>query len=381
MRTFLPAPAISIIHHLQGVSACTLRKGEKKAWTSSSRWVFSPENVINQVETWNRELPWIAPYYAMKANPRTELLNAMFYPVSQMGIDVASISEMKTALRYVPENKIIYTNPHLIPHEKDAVKQMGIRTKVVDSLGEMRKMKEYGFFPMVLIRLNSGSNHADCAFDSKFGCSQEEGFAIMEYAKENGYVIRGVSFHIGSGGNFDRKAAYQRAVEYAIPLLHQIMNPVLDIGGGLLHDTDLKEVLGWTQDLPYRIIAEPGRYFAESAYHLAIQVIAKTERGIYLDNGIYHELNVYHRDHWQFPLITHLYDNIIETMEEVHDYIIADVFGPTCDSYDVIPQVRFPVMIQEGDWIFLNNMGAYTSSAGIPFNGVSLASEYTTRLR
>jgi len=202
----------------------------------------------------------------------------------------------------------------------------------------------------------------------------------MEYAKENGYVIRGVSFHIGSGGNFDRKTAYQQAIEYAKPILHHIHNPVLDMGGGLLHDTDLKGVLGWTENLPYRIITEPGRYFAESAYHLAIQVIAKTERGIYLDNGIYHELNVYHRDHWRFPLITHLYDNQTRSMEQVRDFVITDVFGPTCDSYDVIPQVRFPATIQTGDWILLNNMGAYTSAAAIPFNGVALASECSTRI-
>jgi diaminopimelate decarboxylase len=49
----------------------------------------------------------------------------------------------------------------------------------------------------------------------------------------------------------------------------------------------------------------------------------------------------------------------------------------------MIPAVSFPDMrIEPGDWIFLPNMGAYTSAAAVNFNGISSAffcAEYTKR--
>ena len=282
---------------------------------------------------------------------------------------------MRMALQYVSESNIIYTNPHTIPYEKGDFIKMGIQTKVVDSLGELYKLREYGFNADILIRLKSNIHMANCCFDSKFGCSQEIAVQIIEFAKRYGFRIKGISFHIGSGGEFDRKIAYQTALEYAKPILDQIEDPIVDIGGGLLYDTDLEYALGWTKKLPYRFIAEPGRFIAEPAYHLLTQVIGVTDRGIFLDNGIYHELNVIHRDHWTFPILKYIYDDNEKTMQKISKFKILHLFGPTCDSYDMIPSVLFPEdYISVGDWIFLPNMGAYTSSTAVDFNGIKSAS-------
>jgi len=318
-------------------------------------------------------LPWIRPYYAIKANPSPELL-ATLISGGKVGIDVASLYEINTALRYTTKENIIYTNPHMIPYEITCIKNSDIQIKVVDSICEMKKLVDNNFFPDVLIRLQSNIHDADCAFDSKFGCDINEAVSIMEYAKDNNIRIRGVSFHIGSGGTFNRNIAYKKAISYAKNILDLIENPILDLGGGLLYDTDLEQALGWTKNLPYTIIAEPGRYYAEPAYHLKLQVISKTNRGIFLDNGIYQELNVYHRDHWQFPMLTHYYDHETGIIEKINKYAKFDVFGPTCDSYDVIQSVLFPSDIQTNDDIFLSNMGAYTSAGAVNFNGIISAS-------
>ena len=153
---------------------------------------------------------------------------------------------------------------------------------------------------------------------------------------------------------------------------------ILDIGGGILYDTELKDILGWTKYLPFKIIAELGRYFAGPSYHLAIQVTAKTQRGIFIDNGVYHDLNVYNRDHWKFPKLTHYYDikndSIVEIKEEICNYQCKNIFGPTCDSHDVISDCVIPINIEIGDWIFMDNMGAYTKAASVNFNGIISAS-------
>jgi ornithine decarboxylase len=341
--------------------------------SDNRRWLFDKTAVEKQIKTWTNSLPWIRPYYAMKANPSPELLDTLMSD-GKVGIDVASFQEINTALEYTNKDNIIYTNPHMIPYEIPSIKNADIPLKVVDSMNEMKKLVANHFFPDVLIRLKSNIHDANCAFDSKFGCDTNEALIIIEYAKINNIRIRGVSFHIGSGGNFDRNIAYQKAISNAGDILDKIENPILDLGGGLLYNTDLEEALGWTKNLPYTLIAEPGRYYAEPAYHLKLQVIAKTDRGIFLDNGIYQELNVYHRDHWKFPMLTHYYDHETGIIEEIHDYVTVDIFGPTCDSYDVMEKIQFPSDIQTNDYIFLSNMGAYTSAGAVDFNGIVSAS-------
>lgn len=343
------------------------------SFSSKKRWFFDQEALLMQMNKWQDKLPWIKPYYAMKANPSEELLEILTC-CEYIGLDAASLNETLLASYYVEKSNIIYTNPHIIPREKDEIIDLGIHLKVVDSINELKKMIEYGLNCPILIRLISNMYLANVTFDSKFGCSQSEAFLIMEYAKENNIQVKGVSFHIGSGGDFDRKFAYQTAIEYSKPVLEKIEDPILDIGGGLMYDTDLDAALGWTKELPYQMIAEPGRYFAQPAYHLAVQIIEKTSRGVFLDNGVYHELNVYHRDHWEFPKLTHAYDFNNKKIEEIKEYETTNLFGPTCDSYDMLPNVVFPEDVKSGDWIFLRNMGAYTSSAAVNFNGISSAS-------
>lgn len=46
------------------------------------------------------------------------------------------------------------------------------------------------------------------------------------------------------------------------------------------------------------------------------------------------------------------------------------VFGPTCDSTDVLPRsVRLPVDAREGDWILFETVGAYSNALATGFNG------------
>ena len=47
----------------------------------------------------------------------------------------------------------------------------------------------------------------------------------------------------------------------------------------------------------------------------------------------------------------------------------STVFGPTCDSIDVIARNVLLPKLQIGDWLYFQNMGAYTMAAASSFNG------------
>jgi ornithine decarboxylase len=337
-----------------------------------SNWMYDEANVLRQIHNWKTHLPWIKPYYALKCNPSPELVHTLVQ--EGVGLDAASNQELILAAKYTKD--IIYTNPHLLLYEKKNMKKKlaQVRFKVVDDIGELEQMR--GVQADILLRMNSGNPNA---FDSKFGCTQEEAKTMIHYAKNHSIRIRGVSFHIGSGGDHDRLSSYKHAYEYAEPVLEYLNfmyseTPVLNIGGGLWFHTNLEEVLGWTKNLPYILIAEPGRYFAQPAYHLMTQIIAKTSRGLFLDNGVYHELNVYHRDHWVFPNLTHYYDHDTNTLHQVIMFEPTYILGPTCDSYDNLGICKFPKDYKKGDHIFLEHMGAYTCAGSCNFNGILGAS-------
>jgi len=228
--------------------------------------------------------------------------------------------------------------------------------------------------------MNSCVSEATINFNSKFGATVEEAYDIINLAKEYNYSVKGISFHIGSGGDYSRKEAYLSAYFYAKPILNRIQKtfyedrPILNFGGGLLHDTDLKEALGWTESLPYQMIAEPGRFFSAPSHYIFVQVLAITPKGIFLDNGIYHELNVFFYENWKFPKLTHFLED--KTIIEVTNYFNSVVFGPTCDSIDTLGECEIPKNLQIGDWILLSNMGAYTNVLTTEFNGLKGASGY-----
>ncbi|KAK1746223.1 ornithine decarboxylase [Skeletonema marinoi] len=65
----------------------------------------------------------------------------------------------------------------------------------------------------------------------------------------------------------------------------------------------------------------------------------------------------------------------IEVVEEEADHphdenlYSSTVFGPTCDSMDVLSRGVLLPKMNIGDWMYFQNMGAYTSAAASTFNG------------
>jgi ornithine decarboxylase len=46
------------------------------------------------------------------------------------------------------------------------------------------------------------------------------------------------------------------------------------------------------------------------------------------------------------------------------------VYGPTCDSVDVLPnRFRLPADVREDDWIEIGQIGAYSNAVATRFNG------------
>lgn len=175
-------------------------------------------------------------------------------------------------------------------------------------------------------------------------------------------------------------------------------NPhILNVGGGF-QDCNFELISGALRTalqthIPKNIaiIAEPGRYFARSAYTLACTVIGRRQvhNGsmdmIYQNDGVYGNfLNVIIEKEAISPSIVFL----INQQERQLTTRVYSIWGPTCDSTDCVnPISRFGTEIMVGDWLIYKNMGgsvpktpcrmgfltnlAYTTSTSTNFNGFS----------
>jgi len=54
----------------------------------------------------------------------------------------------------------------------------------------------------------------------------------------------------------------------------------------------------------------------------------------------------------------------------------STIFGPTCDSIDVISRSVLLPQLNVGDWLYFQNMGAYTMAAASNFNGFDLSEKF-----
>jgi len=227
----------------------------------------------------------------------------------------------------------------------------------------------------------------------KFGASLDSTNDLLKLAKELQLNVVGVSFHVGSGAS--DPMAFLKAVQDARVVFDQAAVlgynfRTLDVGGGFCSENfeEMAAVLSEALDeyVPsnVNIIGEPGRYYVSSAFTLACNVIARRtiqdpetfEKSymIYMNDGLYGNFSSIMFDH-QNPVAQvlrtnnrSLYDTV--SASESADGVEYSIWGPTCDGIDrITDSIRFDHTLDVGDWLYFENMGAYTKCSATRFNG------------
>lgn len=86
------------------------------------------------------------------------------------------------------------------------------------------------------------------------------------------------------------------------------------------------------------------------------------EVALFINDGVYGSFNCVVFDH------AHVQPKVLNPVAGART-VATKLFGPTCDSIDVVmPCTRLPEMAV-GSWIMFDNMGAYTRCAATRFNG------------
>ncbi len=323
------------------------------------------------------------------------------------GFDCASAAEVDIVKSLgVTSDRIVFANACKRPADIRHMAATNVQVSTFDSVCELEKMARWHPTGDALLRIRADDPEARCQLGNKYGCEAYEVRGLLEAAVRLGINVVGVSFHVGSGAT--NPCAFSEAISAAraawdVALELGFAMQLLDIGGGFAAGTSDGQGLG---DVPaavnaaldmyfpvtdnMRVIAEPGRYFAESmaTYHtMVFGTRSRPVDGGMVDDGVdaqQHEAR--HMEYWVTDglygsMNSVLYDHATLQCRVVKGAsgnvggnqdggIPSTVFGPTCDGLDtLLRDVRLPEL-GVGDWLAWPAMGAYTQVGACDFNGI-----------
>ena len=350
-------------------------------------FIIDHDQLRRNLAEFNRWLPQVQPYFAVKANSNPEIVRTLYR--AGASFDVASWPEFQLVNDNIQDlpadqrqdyiwDKIIYSHPI---KANDTLRALDQYKPLVtyDNFEEIKKVKKHAPNVGMLLRLKVPNTGAMVELSSKFGCDPGEAVDLIEAAEHAGITVEGLSFHVGSQTtNFQN---YVQALAMASEIFHEArlrgftkMNQ-LDIGGGFPapYDENVKPLEDLARILSSEIkrlfpkdvaiLAEPGRFLVATACTLVAEVIGKARRDgrkcYYINDGLYHTYSGVLFDHCHYP---------VRAFKEGPTELCA-VFGPTCDALDTITLAEELPDLELGDLVYSENMGAYTHASSTHFNG------------
>ncbi|MEI8385251.1 MAG: type III PLP-dependent enzyme [Nitrosomonadaceae bacterium] len=335
--------------------------------------------VRNKARRFKAVMPRVHPHYAVKANPDPRVLKTLIE--EGVGFEIASIAELDLLLSLgVAPAEIYYSNPMKSRAYLEYAAAKGVEWYVLDSVEELRKIVSVKSDAKMYLRIDTPNIGSDWPLAGKFGTHAAEIKEIILEAVKLKADLAGVTFHVGSQCRNPQnwQEGIDRSKRVFADMRHAGLTPrLLNIGGGypVRHVKPIPsiEVIGEIinaaiADLPddIHVMAEPGRYLVSDAAYFVCRVVGTATRNgkrwMYWDAG--------------------MFGGVIEVTEGLRYEILTDrtghciswcVAGPTCDSVDILMRDEMlPEDIEEGDFIYIPNAGAYTTAYASNFNGFPL---------
>jgi ornithine decarboxylase len=362
---------------------------------------FQLSKLDDIVAKWKTLLPRVIPFYALKAFTHQKMIQK----VAELGchFDCASQGEISLVKKYAPAADIIYANTmRPSDHLSYAVKE-GVCLYTFDCYEEALRIFELDNYAKLVMRISVDNPDSGCNFGEKFGVLSDDLPLILKKLHEKGIQIYGLSFHVGSANTnleiFPKaiKQCYDICQNYLVlrssssaSTLVSYPIHLLDIGGGFIDDVShpvicqrineaLSQYFPSRDDL--RIIAEPGRLFAEPLMKAELTIIAKRYRAgricYTVNESIY---GIFYCIHDKYKIYSEKDIEIIDSATRkpflssdpsfsAREKKLSTIFGQSCDSHDTLAKDIFLPELEINDKIHFLNMGAYGIDICSEFNG------------
>jgi ornithine decarboxylase len=335
--------------------------------------------VRGKIRRFRAAMPRVRPHYAVKANPDRRMLKVLAQEGA--GFEIASTAELDLLLALgVPAAELFFSNPMKSRDSIAYAAAKGVEWFVLDSVDELRRIHEIKPDARQYLRIATPNIGSDWPLSGKFGCGVGDAREIVALAAKLGVDLAGVTFHVGSQCRNPEnwRVALEKAKSLFDAMAKVGLKPrLLNIGGGfpVRHVKPIPSIevigavvneglKGFAEEV--QVVAEPGRYLVSDAGYFVCRVLGTATRAgkrwMHWDAG--------------------LFGGVIESSEGLKYRIRTErsgpdvawtVGGPTCDSVDVVMRDEpLPSDLQEGDFIYIKNAGAYTTAYASQFNGFPL---------
>jgi ornithine decarboxylase len=319
--------------------------------------------------------------YAVKCNPHPLVLNAL-YQGGLRHFDTASLAEIAQISDAYSDAQTYFMHPVKARAViKSAFKVYGVRHFVVDHIDELNKViEEVGAQGnTIIVRVNTPpADDALYHLAAKFGAGPEEAAELMKASAERGASV-GLAFHVGS------QCRSPEAYGVALDILGGVIGKAgiepacIDVGGGFpaaygdrpvpALDTYMAAIRDGLKRLKLsptvEVFSEPGRALVAHGCSLLTQVQLRKEDRLYINDGIYGSLSEMSQVAIRLPARLIRLNGAVS--EKLGEFVLN---GPTCDSLDVLPGTfALPEDVREGDWIEIDQVGAYSNALATRFNG------------
>jgi len=349
-------------------------------------FVIDHDELRKNYALFRKHFPRVQIYYAVKVNSDAAIVKT-FYELGG-SFDVASMQEFHTVHQNIAKlpakqrqdfiwDKIIYANP-IKPvetlEELDRYKPL----VTYDNHEEVKKIAKHAPHAGLALRLRVPNTGSMVELSSKFGALPGEAVDLIAYAHDNGLTVEGLSFHVGS--QCTNHENYIQSIHLCASIFAEAKSrgftlKLLDIGGGFpaAYDASVPKVSDLAKKINHEInrlfpkeieiLAEPGRFLVASAGSAVSKIIGKAVRNdklcYYVNDGVYHTYSGVIFDHCTYHM---------KSFKKGATQICA-VFGPTCDALDTISLAEQLPELELGDYLYSDNIGAYSAASSTHFNG------------
>lgn len=277
-----------------------------------------------------------------------------------------------------------------------------------DNEDELYKIKEHHPSAKVVLRIRHDAKTARWSLGEKYGACSEDAVSLIKLCSEMRIELVGVAFHVGS--HCEEKDIYREGIQIIKELFdlasdkYGINMNLLDIGGGFpgsryysISDIASSVTSAIDEYFPVGcgvdIIAEPGRYFSMAPMSLAVSIQGRRKNLLSESRTTEIQQNDFTDHSYYYYINDSIYSSMNNVATDMHIAIPktirnevdepeyeCTVWGQTCCGLDKIsPKVKLPLM-NIGDWIYYEDMGAYTFTMGNGFNGFRARTEVYTVL-
>jgi diaminopimelate decarboxylase len=352
-------------------------------------YVYDLDRIESQVSVLREALPLHTDiHYAMKANANPLVLKHL--KSLGTGVDTVSGGEIKRALDCgFRGRQILFSGVGKTVDELNLAIKIGIKLINVESPQELERLGRLaqrrkknvavGFRLNPNVAAGSHPYISTGAHTNKFGMSFSALPELKRILKKFPRLeLQAVDFHIGS--QLLKLGPLERAISRTVPVFKSLRSEgfplrYFDIGGGLgikykdEKTIDLKAYGAIVQKnlgpLDVTILTEPGRFIVGESGVLVTQVQyikkAPSKTFAIVDTGMHHLLR---------PALYGAFHKIAALKPNSGRSKTYEIVGPICESSDVLGERRRLPELKQGDYLAIENAGAY---------GYSMASDYNLK--